>query len=412
MGRVTLPVYLNQAIISGGNFVVGLFLVRTLGLEQFGQYAMLFVALLLLSTTHNALFSAPMFTIAPAFSTKASKAYMASLNLLQAGVGVAIFVSVLLLSTMVGWWWPDVSEHLWWFAAACACVPIQEWQRRYLIACGKLVDAVVYDGFRIAVWLIGLSILYLKGQLTVTGALQILALSSGLVYLMSFLGTTPGFSTSTVAATVRRNWIHARHLMPSYQLEWAGLQGFLIVAGLLLGPQFAGAIRAAQNILGPLNIVYQAADNIYPTRGARILMAHGFAATRAYFSRAVSFGVPLLAVPCGVIAFFADEVIVLVYGQQMLAHGSLVIWQAISLLLGFALKLLSAHLRVLGKTRPILISTLISVSVTYLLIYPLGAMLFANGIMVAKLLAESIAIGFAAYALTGAIKTSRVDEPG
>lgn len=396
---LSAPIYLNQAIVSGGNFLVAVVLVRTLGLEQFGQYSLLFVALLLLSATHNALFSAPMFTIAPSLPKSGRPGYYANLNLLQVALCLTFFVAVPPIMFCVGTWWEVASAVAWPLAAASACVPLQEWQRRYLVSTRQLVRAVVYDGLRLTIWLLALASLYVSDRLSVATALLALALSSGLVYVLGIFDANPRLSCSHAIQTARKNWAHARHLLPAYQLEWAGLQGFLIVAGVMLGAQLAGAIRAAQNILGPLNIAYQAADSIYPARGARALAMHGRDALRAYFLRSARIGIPALALLCFLVALFSADIIRIAYGPELVEHASLVIWQAISLVLGYTFKLLTAYLRVVGNTRKVLMATLVGVVAAYLFIYPLGLQWSADGIMLAKVSAECLAIGFVGYAL-------------
>lgn len=399
-----VPIYLNQAMVSGGNFLTGLVLVRALGLEQFGVYSMLFVVTLLITTTHNALFSAPMLTIVPSISETERIRYLGALNLVQSIGCVFVFIAILVITHILCNWWPGLSGYAVPLAASSALIPVQEWQRRYLIATEEVMDAVIHEGFRLILLFSTLGIYFLHGTLTVSTALLTLALSSGITYALSFFGHTPGLLLASAAKALQQNWSHARHLMPSYQLEWASLQGFLIVAGALLGSQAAGAIRAAQNILGPLNIAYQAADNIYPAAGARVLSRDGVPALNAYFMRSARRGLIALGIPCALIAYYADEIMLFVYGTGVSAFGSLVIWQAASLLLGFSFKLMTAYLRVTGSTRPVLNATMVGVFFTYVLIFPFGIHFSADGIMLAKLISESLAIGFIGYFLAGIIR--------
>ena len=390
-------------MVSGGNFLVGLVLVRTLGLEQFGVYAMLLVVGLLITTTHNALFSAPMLTIAPSIPDVARKGYLSSLNMAQLTGCLIVFAVTLLTMDILCLWWPGLSDYTLPLAASSALIPMQEWQRRFLIVTEKALDAVIYEGFRLVVLFSTLAICFLQDALTVSSALLALALSSGLTYVLGFFGQIPRPRRALASSTLRQNWTHAKHLIPSYQLEWASLQGFLIVAGALLGPHAAGAIRAAQNILGPLNIAYQAADNIYPAAGSRVFSRNGMRGLKTYFTGSARQGLIALGIPCSAIAYFAPEIMHLVYGRDLVAFSSLVVWQAASLMLGFSFKLLTAYLRVIGSTHLILNATFVGVCSTYLLIFPFGLHFAADGIMLAKLVSEALAIAFAGYFLAGAL---------
>jgi len=54
-----LLVVLDQVIVSGGNFALGLVLIRTLGLADYGVYAVLWMGVLFALSLHQAFITMP-----------------------------------------------------------------------------------------------------------------------------------------------------------------------------------------------------------------------------------------------------------------------------------------------------------------------------------------------------------------
>ena len=79
----------DQAVVSAGNFLLGLLLARILGLDVFGVYSLGWIVLLGAASLHQALFTQPFQTLLPTFSGAAQARYVAAAQSLQTVAALA-----------------------------------------------------------------------------------------------------------------------------------------------------------------------------------------------------------------------------------------------------------------------------------------------------------------------------------
>ncbi len=390
---------IDQTLVSATNFLTAILLARFLGIHNFGIYSLFFVFLILLVTIHLSVFSAPMMTLAQTMSDEVEqKRYLHSINTIQVAyslIASAICIAtVLLLADMIQ---TQLFHYLVSFSLCVFFVPIQEWLRKYLFAKQLGLSAFYLDSLK-ALIQIGLLMLYAHFYiLDIDATLYIIASASAVTYIIGAIHQKLAINFKGSRHVFIKNWAHARHLLPSNFLEWVKSQGFLVLGGFLIGVQAVGAIRAAQNILGPLNVFYQAADNIFPVEGAKRMAKAGHESMVKYFKTTEIKGILLLSVPCIIISLASHWIMELFYGIQFGNYHTLIIWQAISLMLGFSFKLKSSFMRTVQFTKPILASTILSSIILIALITPFSTLLNEDGIMLAKIVAETSSLLFIAY---------------
>ena len=398
---VSLLALIEQASVSATNFVVGLILARELGLEVFGWYSIGFVAVILAMYLHGALCALPMMTIAPSIEDPAARSlYLGRVCALQLLISLLTLL-LLGLSVPLAAWWLE-GGWLIWFLAVCAVgtVPFAEWFRRYLYAVGSLLAVVFFSILRGILSVAALLGLVLWDSLTLEGAFVVLVGGALLpLFLFALFGGFSPLIWNGLSGVFRRNWQIGRHMLPAGLLEWFNLQGFLLLAAGFLGPVAIGAIRAAQNIVGPLSIVSQAIENVLPVKGAEALAVRGVERARAYFWRSGSALILGLLPLCLLIGFWSEELMGLVYGQELSVFYGLVILQLASLLLGVIYKVCSAVLRVFELTRPLLRAALTRSVIFVVLLIGYGESMSASGVMVAKLTSELLSLSVLGVAL-------------
>ena len=400
---------LDQAIVSITNFATALILARFLGIHEFGIYSLFFIAIILLSTVHYSIFTAPMMTLTQGIdNTTRRQEYLSSVKTAQtlfaALIALTYYVAIKVFSESN--FLALLHSNLIPFTLCMAIIPLQEWYRRYLFANSLTLSAFYLDIVKSTVQLSLLVYYTLTGGLHINIALYILATASAITYLASSIQNRLEFRLKDILSTIQSHWHHSQHLLPSYLLEWVRLQGFLVFGGVLLGAEAVGAIRAAQNIVGPLNIIYQAADNILPVEGAKRLAKEGKKSMIQYFKDMEIKGILLLAVPCFFVSLLSEEIISFLYGQEFGEYSTLVIWQAISLLLAYSMKVGSSLLRTINATKPILSSSVTSTVALVILMMPLSTLFSIDGIMLAKIAAEMISIILMSYLIRENLKST------
>lgn len=388
----------DQAFVSGVNFASSVILARVLGLDSFGAYVVAQMYLLYANTFQAALVVAPMMIAIPASARPASDRRRLLNGYLgyTALVCAATVIAVQLLAEVLGRWSAalaarDLALPL---AALIVAFQAQDWMRRvhYVRSAHRRVffaDVFAYGGY--------------------LGALLVLAASERLDAAAAFWAMTFTFGSTAIAelalnrywpdprgaiAVIRRQWRNSRDYLLSWQLQWLASQGVILFGTAVAGQQAAGAIRAAQNLLGPAMVLFQWLDNVLPVRFARYMKDAGAGALRLHAARLRNLGLGGLILVVGVLAVISESLMVAVYGEPYRPFAALVDALGLYFLFGYAYRIDSYQARVLGQTillaraSAIWATTSIIVSVTL----ALGSKLTALGIVAAMMAGEAAAV--------------------
>jgi len=76
-------VFADQAMVSGSNFILGILLVRWLGLEIYGVYALLWMGVLFALGVNHAFVTKPLLSIAPKMEKEEQRKYFSGLHVIQ-----------------------------------------------------------------------------------------------------------------------------------------------------------------------------------------------------------------------------------------------------------------------------------------------------------------------------------------
>ena len=349
----------DQVLVSGANFLTGILLARLLGPAAFGLFVVLQAVMFYVNAFQVSLIFSPMLSTAPQMEEGPRKAYLRGvmavqllLSLLLAGM-VWLLGSAGHLISSVAVLKPQAVLAL---SAAVLTFQLQDWLRRYYFvhqnaraAC--LNDVISYGGQ--IVLLVGFALL---DDLNLTEVLWIMAGTSAAAFVIGYAASgapvRPAFMEARVV--LRDGWRAGRDYLLAWQLQWAGTQGVLLVGAGLLGAQAAGGVRAAQNIIGPINILFQAMDNVVPVAAAKRYKEGGLSALHSYMWRNTAWGSALLLPLMGSLAYFAEPLTRLTYGAPYAAYATLVVWQAAAMFLQFYMRQLTYFLRTLQATAVII----------------------------------------------------------
>ena len=382
---------LDQALVSGSNFITGIILVRGLGLIEFGRFTIAYAILLLANSVQLSFISSPMITLGSLCATPEERrrftrgmfgvqlVFCAFASIL-AVAGTAVYISVRHSADAMGFLFP--------FASAVIAFLMQDWLRRYYFTVGKPLaslwnDVISYLG-QVAV----LGLLWWFHRLTINTALWSIAATSGAAFA---LGAVPE-SFRCRREEIREAWRHARgisiNLGIANQLQWLVYQGAMLIGAGVVGAQAAGGVRATQNIVGPVNVAYQAMENIVPVRAAEEMKRGGIQRVSAFLFRFGSLGFVALLVFFSATALFSRQFLSFFYGRQLHAFAAVLDLQMLYFLLTWPIRQVSFLFRTIKYTRPILIGSLVAAIVSLVAVYPAVRGFGAAGIMLAAVAAQ------------------------
>lgn len=399
----------DQAVVSGSNFVTGILLARFLGPESFGMFVLLQSIVLYFNSFQSALIFQPMMSAAPQMAEVQRANYLHGVFALQLMLCGVLSLLVGIFATMIYAF--DFHIHLGIDSniiaaviAALLAFQLQDWQRRYYFVQEKpssafLIDTISYGG---QVTLLG--ICYLNNALDVATAFWIIAGSSFAAFAVGFARDSllPVFLHAQTV--LKEGWRTGRDYLVAWQLQWLGSQGVLMFSAGAIGAEPVGGIRAAQNIVGPINIIFLAMDNVVPVVAAKRFSQKGVAGLLAYLGRITAFGSALLIPVLLVLALFASPIIEFLYGGSYVAYATLVMWQVANIFLQFYLRQVFFFLRTVTATGVIIRSGAI-MSITSILITMFTVEQYHETAVMAALLSGTAA-GLI-YAFSAALKIKR-----
>jgi O-antigen/teichoic acid export membrane protein len=255
LGKGSLAV-LDQGLISGSNFLIGIVLARWLVPEQFGAYALAFSIFLFLAGFQNALFLEPMSVFGPASHRKCLQSYLGSL--LGLNFILTIFLSILLCTGTIVLR-PFSTNHALTPALFGVCVGIPLILSFWL--CRRAVYLELAPGLAAssasAYCLVLISLLLVVRRLGWLSSftafvIQSIAALAAAVFLLIFL--KPQFDSRTGPATsaiVGQHWRYGRWSMGTVFVYWLSGNAYYVVIGALLRMKDVAALRALQNFTLP-----------------------------------------------------------------------------------------------------------------------------------------------------------------
>lgn len=366
---------LDQALVSGSNFLVAILLTRLAGLEIYGSFALAWMGLLLMSSIHQAFVLIPMMSLAPKKEGTDRRNYLKQSQILQFAVAVLI---LLLISPAVAFadiFLPDwqVSSLFPILPIAIFCYLMQDYYRRYFFIVGKPVFALLVDMIAYPGMLLGIFASYMGGFLDVEAAYTAVGIGFGCASLIGIICARISLQVnpSEIKAILGEHWKFSSWLLGTAFLQFFSSNYFLVAAAALLGPKGLGALRIAQNLLGLTHVLFQAMENVVPVKAAEAFMGNGFKGMKTYLQAiTLKSGIVVLGILLS-LALFAKPVIHLVYGTEYTEYSFLLMGYCLFYLSLFPGYPLRYALRTLELTRPMFIAYVLSTGFSLLFAFPM-----------------------------------------
>ena len=379
-------VLVDQAMVSGSNFLIGILLARFLGLEAFGLFTLAWIAVLFVQSLQNALIISPMMTIGGRTAPADAERYFGSVFRHQLWFFLA---SLLLTLTALAIWHLFIHRlPLSTGLALTALITASQWQdflRRYHFTISQVMSATLGDAVRYLGQVATLLVLVLLAgnQLTLVEALWAKAICSTGGAIVSMATARPRrFCPDTHRSVTREHWAFGKWLAGSTLLYWSSSHVFMLVAAAVLGPVAVGGIRAVETLMGAAHIVFQAMENAIPPRAARTFKAGGEPALTSLVTKLAVGGAATTFALALALSVAPEFWLGLVYGPDFAAYAPLMKWFGLIYILMMVSLVLRIGLRSLERTRPIFASSIITAGIAISLSYPLTAHLGLVGTMI------------------------------
>jgi O-antigen/teichoic acid export membrane protein len=257
VGKGSLAV-LDQGLISGSNFLIGILLARWLAPAAYGAYALAFAIFILLSLFYQALILEPMYVFGPSQYRNCQREYLGNLLWIHGGLvlPIAIILATAAWAVHLAVSSSSLPGALAGVTLAAPCVLL------YWLARGafyvKLAPHVAVSGAVLycALVLGGLWVVYQRGLLSPFSAFLLMGLGALVVSGQLLIRLRPalkrGSSDGTVSAVWREHWKYGRWALAGSVMAWIPWNIPYILVSSFSGMAGAGELKALLNLTLPV----------------------------------------------------------------------------------------------------------------------------------------------------------------
>lgn len=302
----------DQAVISGGNFVFNVVLARAVPLDQYGRFALVLGTLGLMQTAFGALIYYPL-SVRGATADKAGRDRLVASTLLLSLMINAVLAAVagLLLKVMDDGarWLPTVAMLL--------ASQVQESTRRGLLTAFRYAAAVPGDALSYLGQVAVLLVLVRHGEVNAGTALWIMAgtsLASAAVQLPLILPR--GVRPLPLWPCMADFWSMGRFALTSNLLSTGRTQGVLWLVLGLVGPAGAGLFQIVLTLINVVNPITSGVCTQVPQAASRALH-RGYRAAWAAAWPAIAAGYVLMSGFLVLLLVIPDQMLHVLYGTKV-----------------------------------------------------------------------------------------------
>ncbi len=370
----TLITLFDQAVVSGGNFLIGILLARLLGIDNYGVFALLWMVVLFGKSMNQAFITKPMLSLAPKKEADEQTIYIGILHSLE--IGTAILMTILVSIFLLLGQYFDIavpSTSLYWVVPLIVGLHmIYEFYRKIMFVLQDIIWALVLDIVMYIGQFGAFGYLYFQRELSISTALMGIGLAHTIVCIVGFIKLSNiSFDIEELKNTIHHHYTYAKWLIGTALLQWFSANFFIVVAGWLISPAAVGAVRIVQNVMGLTHVLFLAMENIVPVKAALHYKEGGWIQLVTYLKYITRrAGVVVLGI-LAFIAIFRTPIIEFLYGTAYVEYSYLVIGFCLTYVLVFIGHPLRFALRTLEITKPIFIAYIFGAAFSVVLAYPL-----------------------------------------
>jgi O-antigen/teichoic acid export membrane protein len=345
----------DQALVSGTNFLTNVIVARSLGIAQFGIFALAWMAMLFFYSLQMALISAPMMSLGPKTPPADRRLYWGAVIVQELLFAPAcaglIFVGLHLVAILTHQ--PGLERLTYPLCLATVAYLLQDFVRRYLFTTRQSRRAFLNDAVSclpqlpLIFFFLHLHLIGISGVLWFFAVTSLVGVGLGVYWLEPV-----GFAFREIRATAALHWRFSRWIAPSWLLSWMSTNFIAVLAPVYYGPAAAGALRASQNIVAVTHIWILGLDNVMPVEAAHRFHQGGIPAMSRYLRNMSLRWGGLTAAFALVIGTVPQFWLRLLYGSQFAGYGTVLRMYCLLYLLVFIGGPVRAGLQAMEYTAP------------------------------------------------------------
>lgn len=405
----------DQAVVSATNFLTNVMLARFMGLREFGVFVLAWMSVIFVNSLQNALIIAPLVSVGAKQEAKDRRCYFGAVVFQELVLVTLCFALVLVGAHVAVDFFPRANLRHLALPLACSAFAyqMQDFVRRSFFAAHQGWRALADDALSYLTQLPLLFLLHRQGELNSATALWVMAGTSTVGMMAGWLWMEPvEFDWGWIKSVARRHWRVSRWLTGSAMLTWTSTNLFVLAAPAYYGTAAAGALKAAQNLMGVTHVWFQGLDNVVPVETARRLHQGGVGPMLAYTRSIIVRWGGLTLLFAVILSLVPGFWLRLAYGPQMVQYGSVLRLYALLYVIVFLGGPLRAALQAIEFTVPIFWSYLAMTAAAFVFAVPMAKSLGLNGTMLGLVASQILFQGMLGCALGWRAKRMAREQVG
>tara|TARA_B100000963_G_scaffold346846_1_gene352543 strand:- start:1094 stop:2350 length:1257 start_codon:yes stop_codon:yes gene_type:complete len=353
--------FFDQAVVSGTSFFLSIFILRLLGLELFGIYSSFWLIILFINSMQLSAITNPMLTNVNHYSENEHNFYYSSIFIHQLIFNIAIFflIKIIFFLGLYINLYENLPETLNHFIFALISIQFFQFFRKFLYSKKKFKKILVSDLIIFLTLFTTLIYLEINSKLELKSifiSLSIAYTLGSLINLFSFVKKLK-FSLSKFLIYTKDNFKIAKWMVLSSITQWFSGNLWVVNTGLILGLSQLGILRACQQIVQIINLLFQTFENIVPVEITKIYLQN-VSNINKYIKNFLIKKIIIIIFVVLFLSIFSKFILEIFYGSNISKYNYILIFLSFNIFLVFLRIPYSSALRTLGSTKGIFLSSL------------------------------------------------------
>ena len=353
--------FLDQAVVSGTSFLLSIFILRLLGLEIFGIYSFFWLIILFINSMQLSGITNPMLTNVNHYSENEHNFYYSSIFIHQLIFNIIIIflIKIIFFLCLYINLIKNLPETLNQFIFALISIQFFQFFRKFLYSKKKFKKILVSDLIIFLTLFTILIFLEMNNKLELKSifiSLGVAYVFGSLINLFSFIEKLK-FSLSKFLIYTKDNFKIAKWMVLSSITQWFSGNLWVINTGLILGLSQLGILRACQQIVQIINLLFQTFENIVPVEITQVYLKN-ISNINKYVKNFLTKKIIIIILMVLSLSMFSKFILEIFYGNNISKYNYILIFLSFNIFLVFFRIPYSSALRTLGSTKGIFLSSL------------------------------------------------------
>ncbi len=360
---ILLYVVSDQTIVSLGNFLISVLILRYIGIQEFGIFAFILLNVYFLNDIQLSGIISPMLTNGPKQNQKVISYFYGSIFILQIIFSFFCSIFFYLILNNFGFLIPEfkLSNYAFTLLFLIFFSQLNQFLKRLVISKEKFIRPIFSDFFTYVFFFITFFFFYGEQNVNLDKVFLILTISFFIGSLCNISSIfSLNFKLENFISTTKKNWVLSKWLVLTSVTGWFSRNLWIISVGAILGPYIFGIVRSCQIILNFKNVFLQSLENIFPATTSKIYINEGKINMKNYINQLLIKGLIVSFVLILIVIFFSQFILELIYGIEVAEYSWILMILAIIIPIEYIKYPPTYALRTIEKTKPIFISLLIS----------------------------------------------------